>query len=66
MFGAANKRVNIDTIGATYGATETMKGKSLYFLQRITLKGPLIRLGGTGRMDLDFSFGDGAQNTTIR
>jgi hypothetical protein len=53
MFGVANKRVNIDTIGAKYGATEIIKGESLLLLQRIALKGPPNHLGGTGRMDLD-------------
>jgi hypothetical protein len=48
MFGVENKRFNIDTIGATCGATVTMKGESIYLLQLIALKEPPIRLGGTG------------------
>jgi hypothetical protein len=56
MFGVANKRVNIDTIGEKCGATETMKGESIQLLQQIALKGPPVRLCGTVRMDLDQFF----------
>jgi hypothetical protein len=65
-FGVVNKRVNIDTIGATCGATETMNGERHYLLQLIALKGRPLLLGGIGRMDLDHLFGDGAKNNTTK
>jgi hypothetical protein len=65
MCGVRNKEANTDTPGIQYGATKIMINKSLWWQRHTVLIEPPTLHGGTGRMDLDHSSGDGVHNITI-
>jgi hypothetical protein len=66
MCGVRNKEANTDTPGTQCGATEIIINESLWWQHQTALSEPPTLHGGTGRMDIDHSSGDGVPNTTIK
>jgi hypothetical protein len=66
MCGVRNKEANTYTPGIECGATEIMTNESLWWQRQTALREPPTLHGGTGKMDLDHSSGDGVHNITTK